>query len=178
MKTSREKKLPNAQRASSIFEAAKIARKDGMDLFGTELEPDWHIYGGTYAEGLAVESRTKNIPDAKYLVPTGDERRRAEMHEPEVNERFHYRFTAAILAWEAAKLLPNNSEETARILCTGGSWLKHQDIKTADLFYKALVRRCRKTAIGAEADRLRWFPDLDENGNLKPAESPPKTSTQ
>ncbi len=178
MKISADKTLANAPRANALFQAAKIARKDGMDLFGTELEPDWHLYGGSFEEGVTVESRAKNRAGARYMVATGDEQRRAELHEPEVAERFHYRFTAAIMAWEAAKLLPNNSEQTARVLCTGGSWLKHQDIKTADLFYKALVRRCRKTAIGAEADRLRWFPALDENGNLKPKESPPETSIQ
>ena len=64
--------------------------------------------------------------------------------------------------------MPDNTDETARILCTAGSWLKVSDPNTADLFYKALVRRCRKTAIGAQADAMRWFPVLDENGNPKP----------
>ena len=80
------------------------------------------------------------------------------------------RFPSAILAWEAAQLMPNNSDETARVLCLGGSWIKIHDPQAADVFYKALVRRCRKTAIGAEADRLRWFPILDESGNLKARE--------
>ena len=89
-------------------------------------------------------------------------------HVPDPDERFHYRYTAASLAWEAARLMPNNSDDTARVLCIAGSWLKHRDPQAADLFYKALVRRCRKTALGAEADRLRWFPILDGNGNMKP----------
>ena len=67
---------------------------------------------------------------------------------------------------------PDNSDETARILCTAGSWLKNRDPQTADLFYKALVRRCRKTALGTEADRKRWFPQIDEQGNLVPAPTP------
>ena len=28
------------------------------------------------------------------------------------------------------------------------------------------MRRCRKTAIGEEADRIRWFPKLDDHGNV------------
>src|SRR5205823_3426596 len=86
--------------------------------------------------------------------------------------RFHYRYQAAFLALDAAKLLPDNSDETARILCIAGSWLKNRDPQTADLFYKALVRRCRKTVLGAEADRKRWFPQIDEQGNLIPASNP------
>jgi hypothetical protein len=83
-------------------------------------------------------------------------------------------FPSAILAWKAARLLPDNDDQTARVLCTGGSWIKYLDPRAADLFYKALVRRCRKTVIGAEADRLRWFPVLDAQGNLKKKGEPPK----
>ena len=32
---------------------------------------------------------------------------------------------AAELAWEAAELMPDNSDDTARVLCTGGTWLKN-----------------------------------------------------
>jgi LysM repeat protein len=67
--------------------------------------------------------------------------------------------------------MPDNSEDTARFLCVAGSWIKYRDPKKADIFYKALVRRNRKTAIGMEADRIRWFPRLDEQGNLIPRKS-------
>jgi hypothetical protein len=99
---------------------------------------------------------------------SADELRREVQHKPDPDVRFHYRYQAAFLGWEAAKLMPNNSDETARVLWTAGSWLKAQDPQTADLFYKSLVRRCRKTALGAEADRIRWFPELDANGNIIP----------
>ncbi len=39
------------------------------------------------------------------------------------------------------------------------------DPKTADVFYKTLVRRCRKSVLGDAADRQRWFPELDAQGN-------------
>jgi hypothetical protein len=63
-------------------------------------------------------------------------------------------------------LLPNNSDETARTLTVAGSWIKSLDPETADLFYKALVRRCRKTRAGAEAERIRWFPNFNEKGEV------------
>jgi hypothetical protein len=50
------------------------------------------------------------------------------------------------------------------MLCVAGSWLKHRDPKGADKFYKALVRRCRRTALGTAADLNRWCPELDEEG--------------
>jgi len=59
--------------------------------------------------------------------------------------------------------MENDSEETASVLCVAGSWLKGRDPQTADLFYKALVRRCGRTAMGAEADRKRWFPQIEES---------------
>jgi hypothetical protein len=49
-------------------------------------------------------------------------------------------------------------------LWQAGSWIKYVDPKAADVFYKALVNRCRKTALGDAADRRRWFPLRDEKG--------------
>jgi len=40
------------------------------------------------------------------------------------DQRLLERYPSAILAWKAAQLMPNNSDETARILCIGGSWIK------------------------------------------------------
>src|SRR5690606_1611102 len=35
--------------------ASEMMRTNGMELFGTELEPDWYVYGGSFAFGLTVE---------------------------------------------------------------------------------------------------------------------------
>jgi hypothetical protein len=167
----RNEKLPREQRAAALFEAAKITRFDGMELIATSVEPDWAVHGGSFEYGVTTASRASDTET--YLVASADERARAGRHVTNPERRFHYRYVAAFLAWDAAGLMPNNSDETAKILCQAGSWLKDRDPKTADLFYKALVRRCRKTAIGAEADRIRWFPKLDENGKLAPIVKPP-----
>lgn len=163
------------QRATALFTAAKIARADGMELLGTELGPDWFIYGGNFDWGLTWEGRGENRSSDKINRMTEAEFQRAARHSTDPEKRFHYRYHAAALAWEAAQLLPNNSEETARVLCTAGTWLKNRDPEAADVFYKALVRRCRQTTIGAQADRMRWFPVLDEQGQPKPYE--PKTES-
>jgi LysM repeat protein len=158
---------PAGQRAKALFTAALITRTNGMELLGTEVAPDWHIHGGDFEEGVTPAARATN-PAAKVLVVSQDEWRRAAGPSADPELRFHYRYQAAALAWEAARLMPNNSDETARVLWTGGTWLKGRDPETADLFYKALVRRNRKTELGAEADRLHWFPQLDDEGKIIP----------
>jgi len=162
---------PAAERARSLFAAAKITRADGMELLGTELAPDWFIHGGDFEDGLTWQNRATNASASIVNLATEPELQRAAQSRTDPEARFHYRYQAAFLGWEAAKLLPDNSDETARVLCTAGAWLKSRDPATADLFYKALVRRCRLTAIGAQADRIRWFPVLDADGNPKPYRS-------
>jgi hypothetical protein len=159
--------LAAEQRSKALADAAFVARTNGMELFGTESGPDWHMYDGNFEAGVTEDSRTNGEPEV--LAPSADELKRAAENKTDPDRRFHYRYQATALAWEAAKLLPDNSDDTARLLCTAGSWIKYTDPKAADLFYKTLVRRCRKTAIGARADKIRWFPELDEEGNLKQA---------
>ena len=152
--------LPPDQRAKALFTAAHIARSDGMELLGTEVAPDWHIYDGDDTGKLSSSWRTNG--EFTLFPATADELRRDAQHKPDPDARFHYRYQAAFLAWEAAKLMPDNSDETAWVLWTAGSWLKARDPQTADIFYKSLVRRCRQTELGAEADRKRWFPSEDD----------------
>jgi len=157
------------ERGRALFEAAKIARTNGMDLFGTELGPDWAVEDEGNFEGvLTIEWRASLDTNSTPTPPSEDELARGKSNSVIPEKRFHYRYQAASLAWEAAKLMPDNSDETALMLCKAGSWLKNRDPETADLFYKALVRRCRKTALGDQADKMRWFPELDANDQIVP----------
>jgi len=105
-----------------------------------------HMQGGFASQFDAIPAQCVKIPD-------------------------HVSYQAAALAWEAAKLLPDNDDLTAYILWQGGSFIKNRDQQYADVFYKALVRRNGQTVLGAEADRQRWFPIIDNNGNIVPANS-------
>jgi LysM repeat protein len=157
--------LPAEIRAKNLFAAAVMTRTNGLELFGTELEPDWAIYGGNYDFGITWQNRATNEFQAKINLAGADEIERASSRQVDPDKRFHYRWQAAALAWEAAQLMPDNSDDTARVLCTAGTWLKDRDPQAADKFYKALVRRCRKTVLGEEADEIRWFPAQDIAGN-------------
>lgn len=165
--------LPIPERARALYEAAWITRTNGMELVGTELGPDYHIWLGDFEHGVDWEIRAANEQRAKLNVATTNEIQRAREHTAAPDLRFHYRYQAAFMAGRAARMLPDNSDETALILCTAGSWLKDRDPETANIFYKSLVQRCRKTALGAEADRRHWFPRLDANGGFVPREPAP-----
>jgi hypothetical protein len=130
-----------------------------MELFGTEAEPDWFVYKGNFVRESTSDVRS--LPSSDELVSvTFDERFRLK-HNFAPERRFHYRYMAVELAWEAADLLPDEWDETARVLCIAGSWLADKEPKAADKFYKALVRRCGTTKLGREADKLRWFPKVE-----------------
>ncbi|MDR3458316.1 MAG: hypothetical protein P4N60_12775 [Verrucomicrobiae bacterium] len=165
LKNGRDTNQPDEARAEALFAAAVLIRTNGLELFGTELEPDWGVLGGEYEFDPTWQGRKTNLWRATINVADRDEIERASSRYTEPDRRFHYRWQAAALAWEAAQLMPDNSEDTARMLCTGGTWLKDRDPQGADKFYKALVRRCRKTNLGEEADKIRWFPAQPYDGS-------------
>jgi hypothetical protein len=149
----------NNERARALWTAAFILRYDGLELLATEAEPDWRIYSANFQRLPLPKARadTQRWPE---MTPTQNERHRVDKTSLTIPKRFHYRYVAADLAWEAAELMPNATPETARILCQAGSWLKIIDPEAADRFYKALVSRCGKTLLGQRATELGWFPKI------------------
>ena len=157
--------VPARERATALFQAALITRTNGIELTGTEVAPDWNYHAGNFEYGVTAELRASE-GFAEFLRPSSEELARYASHPPDPDGRFHYRYQAASLAWEAARLLPDDDDFTAYVLWQGGGFVKHRDPDFADVFYKALVRRNRNTALGAEADRQRWFPTIDSEGNV------------
>lgn len=154
------------QRGRALFEAARILRHEGLELIGTETAPDWRMHEGNYEEGVSIRTRAA-LASTNHILPTVEELQRAESHGVQPNERWHYRYLAAELAWKAAELLPDNSDDKARVLCVGGTWIKNLDRERADEFYKTLVIQCGRTELGKVADMKRWFPLVDSEGNLE-----------
>jgi tetratricopeptide (TPR) repeat protein len=171
--TSNDRKQPQGQRAVALWRAAQALRANGMELMGYELEPDAAVWDGSYEYGMA-DSRLQGCMDSlrvdgkwiskrveqKVAPVSADEKKRLAQSEAQPNKRFHYRYKAADLAWQAAQMMPDESDQTALVLCDAGTWLKIRDPKAADRFYKALVRRCGQTSLGRSASSVRWFPDL------------------
>lgn len=156
----RDRRRPAAERSRELFHAACLTRRQGMALTGTEVEPDWTLVEGEYDVAQwtsgSRDARRKN----RVLKETPDEAARVKRNRVRPWKRFHYRYRAADLAWEAAGLLPPGDEK-AGMLATAGSWLGARDPEAADRFYKQLVRCCGGTDLGREADELRWFPEAD-----------------
>ncbi len=94
----------------------------------------------------------------KLSIPaTVEEKRRIARFKPRPDARYHYRHVAAALAWKAAELLADGTEELADVLNTGGLWIKNRDEKSADKFFQAIERRCPKTKIGEAVLTRHWF---------------------
>lgn len=164
-------------RAEAFYAAAELVRSQGLDLMGTEVEPDWFLFGGsfelegaTFARASAAQEDAPTEPapmeDASSINPnlvaalaaSQDEKERVARHAPEPNIRFHYRYTAADLMWQSAAWLPDNDPATVRALYWGGSYLQNRDPQAADKFYKALVWRNLNMPYAREANKKRWFP--------------------
>jgi hypothetical protein len=146
----------NLLRSHAFRLAARNMRKNGMAMLGTELGPDNAISsGGSDSDGISG-TRLKSASARDIGSPTADELERVKKHTvPEA--RFHYRYRAADLAWWAASLMPNDTEETARVLDEAGGWLKARDPKAANRFFQALVIRCGNTKLGKAAAEKNWF---------------------
>ena len=174
LKTGRDASRPFEKRADVLLAAAALTRTNGIELLGTELQPDWFIYAGNFECGVTWEARDAGRTNANINVATLDEIERAQAHHADPEERWHYRDRARDLKTEAAKViwigagfLPDNSAELVHALVRGGTLCRSLDRESADKFFQMLVRRCGKTLIGQQADKLRWFPEQDANGNLK-----------
>lgn len=169
----RDVRQPRERRAASLFEAACQTRHSGLELQGTELDPDWALGGGSFNASTTIEER-EDVKRHPFLPASQDELARARQSAVQPAKTFHYRYRGADLAWEAASLLPDGSEEKARMLAVAGSWIKYLDPLAADRFYKRLVRCCGNTELGRLADERRWFPEVEdcEAGNNPVVEEP------
>ena len=177
----RDPSLPRATRAQALWEAAQIHRALGLEMFGTEEQPDAATYDGDLDPQPFIESRCgfsyqppapgewwwDHLPKLTDFVPrpSSAERYRVKHNRLLYEKRFQYRYVAADMAWKAAGMMPDKSEETARVLGIAGSWIKDRDPQAADRFYKAMIWRNWSTPLAREADKRRWFPEMNWDYN-------------
>ncbi|WP_309383144.1 hypothetical protein [Cerasicoccus frondis] len=161
MQTASDDQQPPQTRAKHYWIAARIIRDYGMELLGTELDPDFAWSDGlhTWPHSISERRDQRDMKGYAVNVPSYEEIDRVDRSAARPNQRFHYRYRAAQLAELAAGLLPNNDENAARIYCIAGSWIKNRDPYAADRFYKQLVVRCPETPLGQIAAKRHWFPD-------------------
>ncbi|BCU75438.1 hypothetical protein [Luteolibacter sp. LG18] len=169
--------------AAITWREARIHRYWGAELFSSDGAPDggihqWAFEATDFAahrahrDGWTVEwKETIEIRDAELeedrAVPMihESELQRVKQHPMPNTNRFHYRYIAAELAGKAADSLPDNHPQLAPLYNTAGQWLAARDPKAADVYYQAMVKRCKETEMGQAADKKRWF--LGEAETLK-----------
>ena len=174
LRMGRDRAQRPATRATALAAAARLVRFQGMELLGTACEPDWQIVEGEYdlLNYMPITSNRTFLASEQPFV-TKDEQRRNQLPEAEPNRRFHYRYTACDLAWEAAELMPDESAATASFLCEAGRWIKSSDVAIANRFYQALVKRCGKTELGRAAIATHWFPPAAKTPVAGAVSTPP-----
>lgn len=144
--------------------AACIARREGLEILGTEIGPDWFRWEGQYEPGHEPAARDQGAEgESILLAPSAEETRRDRAHRATTDpwKRFHYRYRAAALARKAADGLPDGSEDKARWLATAGAWLQNRDPEASRPFYRELQRCCSQTKTGEEARKLGRLPAVD-----------------
>ncbi len=115
-------------RGLHLYNAARVMYWKGMELQGAVTSPDFAFFDGNY------------------------------MTDP--NHRFLYRDQALEMIWQASRLAQDKGLK-ALILYSGGVYSVRAypsgEPKTADLFYKRLVRECRFLPLAVYCDKKRWF---------------------
>jgi hypothetical protein len=161
--------LPKRTRAEALWQAAQILREYGLEIQGTELEPDYNLWGGDFQwpeirnvrlerpwlRGAGMEDAGQTEGHTAFLASADESRRSHGIQLP--SRRFHYRQRAAEIALLATTLLPDNDRLTATILNTAGNWLARRYPDDAEIYYKTLVFRCPDTDLGRAAAAERWL---------------------
>lgn len=169
-------------RAQSLYAAAVIARRNGMDIMGYEQGPDWTDNGGTFSWGSGRTTPDWSYPpapppptpearaakDLAGAYVSNDERGRYAASEAKPFRRFHYRYVAMEQAEQAAALLPARSQAFAAVLCNAAGWIGHGEEQAPDLarVYRRYIKEGAyvpwAAQFGVECpeprfDRARWF---------------------
>jgi hypothetical protein len=149
------------ERARALFRAACVTRYQGLELQGTEIEPDWFLFGAEYDTDSFAAGRA-DPKMHRHLGPSPDEQARVRQTRTEPAKRFHYRYRGAALARSAADLLPSGSVERARILATAGNWLEGRDPQAARPFLDAILSCCANTDVGIKSRKANAVSNIED----------------
>ncbi|MCI1014041.1 hypothetical protein HWE04_09260 [Herbaspirillum sp. C7C2] len=160
-------------RAQGWYEAAVIARRQGMEIMGYEQGPDFAVYGGSYPWGagraaapygdenkpLPTTPQARAQADLPGPLVTEGERQRYAASEAKPYKRFHYRDIAAGYAMKAADELPPRSQAFAAVLCQGVNFV-YYDQSRAEQLYLRYVRQGAAVPFSADFGQHCVEPDF------------------
>ncbi|MBL0029883.1 MAG: hypothetical protein IPO95_12745 [Rhodanobacteraceae bacterium] len=155
-------------RAEAWFEAATIARASGMEILGTEGQPDFEIWGGNYGRDPGHYDAEWNwIPEPPTDLKLegewigADEPQRLAASKPPYLSRFQYRQVAADHVMQAASFVPTRSQAFAAMLCTGTGWLIDREPEAAHVLYRRYVADGALVPFGAHFGRDCPAPEFE-----------------
>jgi hypothetical protein len=111
-------------RAAGAWRSATLLRNDGMELVGTEIQPDEAALDGEFADGYGPPTDSLFKQPGTFTVA---EQARHASSEPAPDARFHYRYLAADQAVRAAEDVPARSQAYAALLCHAAAWMLQTD---------------------------------------------------
>lgn len=162
-----------AARAQAWFDAARIARRDGMAIMGSELDPDFAIWDGflSYGAGrylpqrdgaqapVTPAQRAELALSGPYI--TDAERARYAASETRPYSRYHYREVAASNALRAADLVMPRSQAYAATLCHAAAYVINDNAPRARAIYQRYIDHGAYVPFGATFGRDCPPPDFD-----------------
>lgn len=134
--------------AQALYAASRLARRDGMELLGTETKPDWAWALGEFevnefqVEATPAEGapRASSVLAPLTFVPDA-EQARLNAHAPQHAVRYQYRATAADLAEKAAALVPTRSQAYAALLCHAARYTSRFEPERSQAFWDTYVKK-------------------------------------
>lgn len=138
LKRAEDKNFSDNERARAYYEAGLIMRQFGMELFGTELDPDWFVYSGQFdpndsltlrfgiVDQTRIDERTKGWGETEYREKYIQEEVERAKKIIEENEK-------------SGGFLIGGEDEKSRVLAALPSPNQrfHYRYKAADLMWKA-----------------------------------------
>lgn len=157
-------------RARKLFDAAKLARRRGLNMLAFESDPDWALYGGDFTKWSPMRDVLGEHADDEeddYWPRSDDsalinplERERVRQHRSLPEPRFSYRLTAAQLANQAADALPPDSQAFAAVLCQANAWLINREPELARPYYRRYLTEGKTQTwhkdFGAKCPAPKW----------------------
>lgn len=165
-----DKNVSAADRAKAWWEAAGLMLESGHAFRGTEQDfhkpsndsGDWTVRGqriaGTYNPAPYADPADKKGGRQRVFIPaTTAEKKRLAATASHHAKAMRTRIVAISHLLKAADLLPEKSEEKARVLNTAGYWLQDIDNPAADKIYNRIEKDYAGTPTGQAILKKRWF---------------------
>jgi hypothetical protein len=145
-------------RAEHLYQAALIARVEGIRLFAYELAPDQAAWGGSTAGAYDEPNDDDWNPQAQHpfveKLATPQERGRFLRTDANPMMFYHYRGRAALLAEQASLNVPERSQAFMALLCKATMWTNDLNPDLGQKFYQSYLQK------GA------YIPDLERFGSV------------